>query len=67
MLASNLIPLFERKLVWTPRATVRSLRYWMFTTEGVVERAPARTTLHLAVPPSLRDWWRTLWEKITSP
>jgi hypothetical protein len=67
VLASNLVTLFERKLGWTPRATVRSLRYWMFTTPGVVVQRAARTVLHLAVPPALRDWWRTLWEKITSP
>jgi hypothetical protein len=67
VLASNLVTLFERHLGWTPRATVRSLRYWLFQTPAVVLRRAAHTVLELAVPPALREWWRTLWEKITSP
>src|SRR6187399_1092241 len=38
VLACNLVTLFERHLGWTPRANVRSLRYWLFTTPGVVLR-----------------------------
>ena len=54
--ASNLITLFERKLGWTPRATARSLRYWIFTSPGVVVRGAARTVLQPTVPPASKDW-----------
>ena len=66
-LASNSVTHFERKLGWTPRAMVRGLRYWMLTDPGVVVRGTAHTLLHLAESPALRDWWRTLQEKITAP
>lgn len=67
VLTHNLIVLFERKLGWLQAVTLGSLRYWLFITAGVISRPQGITTIKLAVPPHERDWWRRLWEKLTSP
>ncbi len=46
---------------------LRSLRFWLFVTAGVLSHPAGKTTLKLAVPERERDWWRRLWEKILSP
>ena len=67
VLAHNLIVLFERKLGWLEAVTLGSLRYWMFVTAGVISHPQGITTIKLAVPPSERQWWRRLWDKLLSP
>jgi hypothetical protein len=66
-LTYNLIIHFERHLGWQHKVTLRTLRFWLFVTAGVLSHPAGKTTLKLAVPPRERDWWRRLWEKILSP
>lgn len=66
-LTYNLTVLFQRHLGWRDKVTVHSLRYWLFTTPGLISHPAGKTTIKLAVPPREREWWRTLWEKILSP
>jgi hypothetical protein len=66
-LSYNLIVLFQRHLGWQKRVRIRTLRFWMFVTAGVLSHPAGKTTLKLAVPARERDWWRRLWEKILTP
>jgi hypothetical protein len=56
--------LFERHLAWQKKATIRSLRFGLFTTPGILAQHAGKTTIKLAVPPRERDWSSRLWEKI---
>ena len=66
-LTYNLTVLFQRHLGWQQKVTIQSLRFWLFTTAGVISHPAGKTTLKLAVPRREIDWWRRLWEKILSP
>lgn len=66
-LTYNLTVLFERHLGWQHKATISSLRFWLFTTPGIIAERAGKTTIKLAVPPRERDWWSRLWEKILCP
>lgn len=67
VLTYNLIVLFQRHLGWQQRVTIRTLRFWMFLTAGVLSHPAGKTTIKLALPARERDWWRRLWEKILTP
>lgn len=68
VLAYNLIVLFEQKLGWNEqRVTIGTLRYWLFVTAGILGNHARQKTLKFAVPPSHREWWQQVWEKVTSP
>ena len=67
VLAHNLVVLFERKLGWLEAVMIGSPRYWLFVTAGVISHLQGKTTIKLAVPPTERDWWRRLWEKLLAP
>jgi hypothetical protein len=66
-LTYNLTILFQRHLGWQEKATITSLRFWLFVTPGIISHPAGKTTIKLAVPPRERDWWSRLWEKILSP
>lgn len=66
-LTYNLTVLFERHLGWQHKATIASLRFWLFITPGIITHPAGKTTIKLAVPPRERDWWSQLWRKILSP
>ena len=66
-LTHNLTALFQRHLGWQQKVTIHSLRFWLFTTPGIIAHPAGKTTIKLAVPPRERDWWSRLWEKILSP
>jgi hypothetical protein len=66
-LAYNLTVLFEQHLGWKQRATVQSLRFWLFVTAGIITHPAGQTTIKLAVPHSERPWWNALWTKIFHP
>jgi hypothetical protein len=66
-LTYNLTALFQRHLGWQQKVTIHSLRFWLFTTPGIIAHPAGKTTIKLAVPHRERDWWSRLWEKITSP
>lgn len=66
-LTYNLVQLFEQHLGWREKVSLRSLRFWLFVTAGVLSHPGGRTTIKLAVPKRERAWWRRLWEKILSP
>jgi len=66
-LTYNLTVLFQRYLGWQRKVTIRSLRFWVFLTAGVLSYPRGRTTIKLAVPIRERRWWCRLWEKIISP
>lgn len=68
VLSYNLVVLFQQKLGWQhERVTARTLRYWLFVTAGALVNHARKRELQLAIPPGQRDWWRRLWEKISSP
>ena len=66
-LACNLMALFHRHLGRQHKVSLRNLRFWLFVTAGVRSHPAGKTTIKLAVPRRERDWWRCLWEKISSP
>jgi hypothetical protein len=66
-LTYNLTVLFQRHLGWQTKVTIHSLRFWLFTSPGIIARPAGKTTIKLAVPPREHDWWIRLWEKILSP
>jgi hypothetical protein len=66
-LTYNLTVLFQRHLGWQQKVTIQSLRFWLFTTAGIISHPAGKTTLKLAVPRREINWWRRLWEKILSP
>jgi hypothetical protein len=66
-LTYNLTVLFQRHLGWQEKATISSLRFWLFITPGIIAHPAGKTTIKLAVPLRERDWWSRLWEKILSP
>jgi len=66
-LTYNLVVLFERHLGWQEKVTLRNLRFWLFVTAGVLSHPAGQTTIKLAVPERERNWWRRLWEKLSSP
>lgn len=66
-LTYNLTVLFQRHLGWQQKATIHSLRFWLFVTPGIIAHPAGKTTIKLAVPPRERDWWSRLWAKILSP
>lgn len=66
-LTYNLTVLFQRHLGWQTKVTIHSLRFWLFTTPGLITHPAGKTTIKLAVPPREHDWWSRLWEKIISP
>lgn len=66
-LTYNLSVWFERHLGWQHKVTLRPVRFWLFVTAGVLSHPAGKPTLKLAVPERERDWWRRLWEKISSP
>jgi hypothetical protein len=66
-LTYNLSVLFQRHLGWQKHSTISSLRFWMFVTAGVLSHPAGKTTIKLAVPDKERHWWRSLWDKISSP
>jgi hypothetical protein len=61
-LTYNLTALFERHLGRQQKATASSLRFWLFTTPGIIAERAGKTTIKLAVLPRERDWWSRLWE-----
>ena len=63
----NLTVLFQRHLGWQQKVGVRSLRFWLFVTPGIIAHPAGKTTVKLAVPSKERAWWSRLWEKILSP
>lgn len=66
-LTYNLTVLFQRFLGWQTKASIQSLRFWLFICPGIIAHPAGQTTIKLAVPPSERDWWSRLWEKILCP
>lgn len=66
-LTYNLVILFQSHLGWHSKVTISSLRFWLFTTPGIIAHPAGKTTIKLAVPPRERDWWSRLWKKILSP
>jgi len=66
-LTYNLTVLFQRHLGWQTKVTIHSLRFWLFTTPGIIAHPAGKTTIKLALPPREHDWWSRLWEKILSP
>jgi hypothetical protein len=66
IVAYNLCVLFQRRLGWMDRVTAATLRFRLFTTGGIISNASGRTTIRLAVPLEQRDWWRSLYQKLTS-
>jgi hypothetical protein len=64
--AYNLVLLFQRHLGWRTRATLETVRRWLFVTAGSISRPAGKTTIKLAVPKSSRKWWIDTWEKILS-
>ena len=66
-LTYNLTVLFQRHLGWQTRLTVSTLPFRLFMTPGILAHRAGKTTIKLAIPPSERDWWRRLREKILSP
>lgn len=67
VLSYNLVVLFQQKLGWQhERVTARTLRLLFVTAGALVSHARKRELLP-AIPPGQRDWWRRLWEKISSP
>lgn len=67
VLTYNLTVLFQRHLGWQTKASIHSLRFWLFITGGLISHPQGQTTIKLAVPPNERAWWTRLWEKILSP
>jgi hypothetical protein len=67
VLSYNLTVLFQRHLGWQTKVTIHSLRFWLFTTAGIISRPQGKTTVKLAVPKRERGWWNQLWGKILSP
>lgn len=63
----NLSLLFQRHLGWQSKATIHSLRFWLFTTPGIITHPAGKITIKLAVPVRERDWWSRLWDKILCP
>lgn len=63
----NLSVLFQRHLGWQKKVTIHTLRFWLFSTAGVLSHPQGQTTIKLAVPPRERHWWARLWGKILSP
>lgn len=66
-LTYNLVLLFERHLGWQQKVTLRSLRFWLFMTAGVLSHPAGQITVKLAVPERERDWWRRLCTKLLNP
>ncbi len=67
VLSYNLCVLFQRHLGWQERVSANTLRFRLFTTGGILSRTGGVTTIRLSVPADERPWWRSLFEKITSP
>jgi hypothetical protein len=67
VLSYNLCVLFQRHLGWLEQVTAGTLRFRLFTTGGILSKRGGVTTIRLSVPLSQRPWWRTVFEKITSP
>lgn len=63
----NLMVLFQRHLGWQSKATMQSLRFWLFNTPGIISHPARKTVIKLAIPPRHRKWWSALWEKILCP
>jgi hypothetical protein len=67
VLSYNLSILFQKHLGWAERVTAATLRFRLFTTGGTTSRTGGYRTIRLSVPAGpLRDWWRSLWDKITA-
>lgn len=66
-LTYNLVLLFERHLGWQQKVTLRSLRFWLLMTAGVLSHPAGQITVKLAVPERERDWWRRLCTKLLNP
>jgi hypothetical protein len=67
VLAYNLCVLFQRHLGWLERVSAGTLRFRVFSTGGIISQSGGRTTIRLAVPKGEREWWRCVFEKLSSP
>ena len=65
--AYNLCVLFQRHLGWQDRLSANTLRVRLFVTAGIASRSGGRDTIRLAVAPSQRPWWTSLFEKLNCP
>jgi hypothetical protein len=63
----NLCVLFQRHLGWKDQLRAATLRFRLFVTAGILSRTGGLDTVRLAVPPAHRQWWRCVFEKLTSP
>jgi Transposase DDE domain group 1 len=67
VMSYNLIVLFQQKLGWLDRVTLKTLRYWFFVTAGSLGNHAGKKEIKLSLPPGWRAWWEKVWAKITSP
>jgi hypothetical protein len=67
VLIYNLCVLFQRWLGWLDRVAAASLRFRLFTTDGIISQTAGRTTIRLSVPATERGWWRELLTKLRCP
>jgi len=63
----NLVKLFSRQLGLLATATISTLRHRLFHCAGIISRCQNQTTLKLGIPPDLRPWWQSLWNRILTP
>jgi hypothetical protein len=66
ILAYNLCVLLQRELGALKKIELNTLRMRLFIRAGVWSHAQGRSTLRLAIPPPLRDWWVQIIEKLRS-
>jgi len=68
VLSYNLCVLFQRHLGWRDKVKAATLRFLLFSTGGLISRTGGYTTIRLAVPQGpLRQWWKGILEKLTTP
>jgi hypothetical protein len=67
IMGHNLCVLLQRELGKLEKAELTTLRMRLFLRAGVWSQAQGRSTLRLAVPASLRDWWISIIEKLRCP
>ena len=56
-LTYNLTVLFQRHLGWQTKVTIHSLRFRLFITPDLIAHPAGKTTIKLAVPPRLVDFF----------
>lgn len=67
VLTYNLYQLFCTHTGLLDHATIASARYRLFACAGILSRPHGQPLLKLAIPPPLRPWWQTLWDRLCTP